>query len=129
MRWGEIKMPDKLFASRIKKYVDEEIALADSSLKANNLPMSFRHLERAHVLGQAVTIEHTRVHWLMMRLGWKKKDWREVVGQVFRLVGASTKTPFGIYPGGNTGGANVSAFKPMPIPDDLKEIIRKARVE
>jgi Protein of unknown function (DUF3703) len=26
-------------------------------------------------------------------------------------------------PLGNTGGANVSALKPMPIPDDLKQVL------
>jgi hypothetical protein len=122
-------MPNKLFASRIKKYVDEEVALASDFLKNNDLVMAFRHLERAHVLGQVVTSEHTRVHWLMLRLGWKKRDWCEISGQMLRIVGASTKTPPGIYPEGNTGGANVSPFKPMPIPEDLQEIIRKARVE
>ena|SRR5215210_8059402 len=121
-------MTNKLFGSRIKKYVDEEVALASGFLKDNNLQMAFCHLERAHILGQVITLEHTRVHWLMLKLGWKKRDWREVFGQLFRIVGASTKTPLGIYPAGNTGGANVSPFKPMSIPEDLQEKIRRARV-
>jgi hypothetical protein len=29
----------------------------------------------------------------------------------------------GRYPVGNTGGANVSALLPMPIPDDLRAIL------
>ena len=29
-------------------------------------------------------------------------------------------------PLGNTGGTNVSPFKPMPIPDDLKRFLSKA---
>jgi hypothetical protein len=122
-------MPNKLFASRIKKDVDGEIALASVSLETNDVTTAFHHLERAHVLGQAITLEHTRVHWLMLKLGWKKKDWREIFGQLFRIVGASTKTPLGIYPAGNTGGANVSSFKPMPISADLKEKLREAEVE
>ena len=31
-------------------------------------------------------------------------------------VGAAAKTAFGRVPRGNTGGANVSPFAPMPIP-------------
>ena len=120
-------MKNKLFATRIKKYVDEEISLAENFQMSNDSAAAFRHLERAHVLGQSVTIEHTRVHWLMMKQAWKSRDWREIFGQMFRVVGASTKTPLGIYPTGNTGGANVSPFKPMPIPDDLQKIIRKAK--
>ncbi len=46
---------------------------------------------------------------------------------MFRIVGATTKAPLGVYPMGNTGGANVSPFKPMPIPDDLQELIKKAK--
>lgn len=120
-------MKSNTFANRIKKHVDAEIKRASSFLKANDLDGAFHHLERAHVLGQAVTVEHTKVHWLMLKIGLKKKDYREVFGQLFRIVGASTKTPLGIYPTGNTGGANISPFKPLPIPDDLQEIISEAK--
>ncbi|MEO8041731.1 MAG: DUF3703 domain-containing protein [Acidobacteriota bacterium] len=122
-------MSNEVYANHINKYVDAEIETASGFLKHNDLSSAFKHLERAHVLGQAVTVEHTRVHWLMLKIGWRKRDWREVLGQIFRVVGASTKTPFGIYPKGNTGGANISPFKPMPIPSDLQEIIRKAKTE
>jgi hypothetical protein len=50
---------------------------------------------------------------------------REVFGQIFRIVGAATKTPFGIVPQGNTGGANVSPFKKMPIDPELANLIRR----
>jgi hypothetical protein len=116
-------MLKKADRKNIKKYVDLEIEKASEFLKTNDLDGAFRHLELAHVIGQAITIEHTRVHWLMLKFGWKKRDWREIFGQLFRIVGASTKTPFGIYPTGNTGGAKVSPFKPMPIPEDLKKIL------
>ena len=62
----------------------------------------------------------------MLRLGWKTRNWREVRGQLLRIIGASTKTPFGIYPKGNTGGSNVSPFRSMPIPEELQEIISEA---
>ncbi|MBP7415274.1 MAG: DUF3703 domain-containing protein, partial [Pyrinomonadaceae bacterium] len=48
---------------------------------------------------------------------------REIWGQIIRIIGASTKTPLGIYPTGNTGGADVWFLKPMPIPDDLQEML------
>lgn len=119
-------MTNKAFTNRIRKYVDAEIERASTFLKAHDLESAFHHLERAHILGQAVTVEHTRVHWLMLKIGLKKKDFREIFGQLFRIIGASTKTPLGIYPTGNTGGANVSPFKPMPIPEDLQAIINRA---
>lgn len=122
-------MRDKDFSDkteRIKKYVDAEIEKASGFVKTGDLETAFHHLERAHVLGQAITIDHTRVHWLMLKIGWRKRDFKEVFGQIIRLIGAATKTPFGIYPTGNTGGANVWFFKPMPIPKDLRNIIEES---
>lgn len=118
---------DLSFSRRIAKYVDVEIVASTAAVKAGDLATAFHHLERAHVLGQSVTVMHTRIHWLMLKVGWQRRDAREVFGQLLRLVGASTKTPLGIYPRGNTGGANVSPIRPMPIPADLQEIIQTAR--
>ncbi len=111
----------------LREHIDSEIVFADKSLENGDLSGAFEHLERAHVLGQAITYEHTRVHWRMLQLGWKKKDVRDIFGQLIRLVGASTKTPFGIYPKGNTGGSDVWFFKPMPIAEDLQRILDKTK--
>lgn len=112
---------------KIKDYIDSEVEVAENFVNENKLELAFQHLERAHILGQSITFEHTRVHYLMLKIGWRKNDWREIFGQIFRIIGASTKTPFGIYPTGNTGGANVSPFKPMPIPEDLQLVLRKTK--
>lgn len=52
---------------------------------------------------------------------------REITGQIGRIIGAGTKTWLGLVPHGNTGGADVSAFKSMAIPDDLASLIAAAR--
>lgn len=111
----------------IRKYIDAEIEKAEILVTQGDSETAFNHLERAHILGQAITYEHTRVHFLMLKIGWKRKDLREICGQIFRIIGASTKTPFGIYPTGNTGGANVSPFQPMPISEDLQAILRQTK--
>ncbi len=107
--------------------IANELALASSFESSGDLHLAFHHLERAHVLGQASTVQHTRVHWRMLKFAIKQRSPREIWGQIVRIIGASTKTPFGIYPAGNTGGANVWFFKPMPVPDDLKKILDTAR--
>lgn len=112
--------------STLKSHVEAECVAADQSISKSDIAKAFAHLERAHVLGQSMTFEHTRVHWRMLKIGWKRRDIREILGQIFRVAGASTKTPFGIYPKGNTGGANVSPFRSMPIAADLAEILRSA---
>lgn len=111
----------------IKKYIDAEVERAENFVAENDFQSAFQHLERAHVLGQAITYEHTRVHFLMLKIGLKRRDWREIFGQIFRIIGSATKTPFGIYPAGNTGGANVSPFKRMPVPRDLQTILRQTK--
>lgn len=105
----------------LRENIAAEIAEADRLAREAQLTQAFRHLERAHVLGQASTYEHTRVHWRMFKIGLRMHSAREIWGQVIRIIGAATKTPLGIYPRGNTGGADVWFFKPMPIPDDLRE--------
>jgi hypothetical protein len=83
---------------------------------------AFHHLERAHILSQRYTLPHMRVHWRMLRLGIAIGDWKEIFGQVVRIVAAALFSRIWI-PAGNTGRANVSAFKPMPIPDDLRNLL------
>src|SRR3954469_16294452 len=83
----------------------------------------WRHLERAHVLSQPMAGPHVRTHVAMLGFGLRQRDRREIVGQLVRLVVAAPGTWTGRYPLGNTGGANVSALKPMPIPEDLKAVL------
>jgi hypothetical protein len=113
--------------NKIRDFVEQEIHLADASILKSDAARAFRHLERAHVLGQSITADHTRIHWRMLKIGWKRRDAQEVFGQIIRIIGAATKTAFGIYPKGNTGGADVYFFKPMPIPEDLQSILDRSR--
>lgn len=91
--------------------------------------LAFAHLERGHVLGQASTREHVRVHWHMLMWGFRHRRIGEVAGQALRIVGASTKTAFGWVPSGNTGGSNISPFKRLPIAPELAAIIAAANGE
>jgi hypothetical protein len=117
------------FGRNIRPYVEAELAAAVEAEVSGDAIAAFRHLERAHVLGQALTVQHVRVHWRMLRWGLRRRDLRECVGQVLRIGGAATKTALGMVPEGNTGGANVSPIERMPIPADLADIIRRARGE
>jgi hypothetical protein len=85
---------------------------------------AFRHFERAHILGQRRTGLHVRAHIAMLKVARRRRDTREVVGQLTRVVAAAVFSRIWV-PEGNTGGANVSAVKPMPIPDDLREILKR----
>lgn len=117
------------FAEAIRPHVSQELASAAHAQAHGKPELALSHLERAHVLGQTSTREHVRVHWAMLRWGVANRRPREVVGQVFRIVGAATTTAIGLVPAGNTGGANISAFKTLPVPADLQAIIDQARSE
>jgi len=101
---------------------DSELNAASAATARGDAGAAFRHLERAHILSQRHTGQHVRVHWLMLKLGASGRDWREVLGQLSRIVAAAVFSRIWV-PVGNTGRANVSAMKPMPIPDDLRRIL------
>jgi pimeloyl-ACP methyl ester carboxylesterase len=115
------------FGTRIRPHVQAELAAAAASEQAGDPAASFYHLERAHILGQTSTIEHVRVHGRMLLWGLRRRNVWEVAGQMQRMIGAAAVTGLGLIPHGNTGGSNVSAFKAMPIPEDLSAIIATAR--
>ncbi len=100
-------------------------AMSDAALfLANGEPkLCFAALERAHVLGQRAFVPHLRVHLQMLRAGWSTGDRREVSGQLLRIALVPIGHLVGGLPVGNTGGANVSAFRPMPVPPDLQGLL------
>jgi hypothetical protein len=80
-------------------------------------------LERAHILSQPWPWPHTKAHAAMLGVAWREKDRREARGQVIRLLVAAPGSAFGRYPEGNTGRATVPLTQPMPVPDDLAQIL------
>ena len=115
------------FSQKIALYVETELTAAKRTRSAGDARQEFSYLERAHVLGQESTYWHVKVHLLMLVWAIRNRSIREAFGQLFRIVGAATKTAFGLVPPGNTGGANVSPFKKMPIAPELAALIQKAK--
>lgn len=115
------------FARRIRSSVQFELDAASDADARGEAQFAFRHLERAHVLGQITTVEHVRAHWRMLLWAARHRKVGEALGQCWRLVAAAAITGIGRLPAGNTGGADVSGFRPMPIPPDLQRAIDAAR--
>lgn len=77
-----------------------------------------QHLERAHILGQHHDITHVRNHyWMYKKVALKKRDLREIAGQIVRMIMSAGSLVFGA-PLGNSGRARISPI--MPIPKDLQ---------
>lgn len=119
-----ISIPESL-----RSYYRAELELYKQAFSNREISKAWRHLERAHILGQAYPKQHTYVHWEMLRFGFKIKNVKEIIGQLPRLAFGGIKSFVGIVPTGNTGGANVPILKPMPIPQDLQQLLDKAQQE
>ena len=102
-----------------------EMREAESLRRRGDLDTAFRHLERAHILGQQHVAAHVGTHLAMLRIGIQRRDAREIVGQLVRLPAAAIGSALGVPPGGNTGGANVGFFARMEIPPDLKALLQQ----
>ena len=100
-----------------------EIDRARSARTGGDPATEWRHLERAHILSQPLPVPHLRTHAAMFGAAWRRREARELAGQTARLLLAIPGSVSGRFPVGNTGGADVSAFRPMPIPDDLRPLL------
>jgi hypothetical protein len=103
---------------------DTQLQQAREHVAASRLEAAYGCLERAHVLGQWHTLPHLRTHWGLLQVGVRRRDVREIVGQMLRLVAALIATPVGLVPAGNTGGARVSPWRTMPIEPDAERLLR-----
>ncbi len=113
---GTIALSDAIAVER-KRYV--------MAARQSDTETAWRALERAHILSQPMLGQHMHVHWLMLCYAVRLRDIREMLGQIARLALAPIGALAGRVPMGNTGRSNVSAFAPMPIPEDLRPLLAK----
>jgi len=103
---------------------DEEIRLVREALAQQDDNRAYRHLERAHIIGQRYVWPHTCTHLLFLLIGYRRRDYREILGQLARIPLGMLGSALNKVPVGNTGGANVNMFKKMSIPEDLQEQLK-----
>jgi hypothetical protein len=106
--------------TRLRAAWREELDTARRARAAGDPATEWKHLERAHILSQPLAGAHVRTHVAMFGAAARRRDFHELLGQTFRILVAAPGSLTGKYPVGNTGGADVSAFEPMPIPADLQ---------
>ena len=109
--------------STLRPYYGAELLASRRLEQARDHRASWRHLERAHILGQQWPQQHTSVHWKMLLFGVRLKNWHEILGQLPRLLTGGVKSFVGHIPVGNTGGSDVPPLRPMEIPEDLQQIL------
>jgi hypothetical protein len=101
----------------------DELDAARRARSSGDQAAEWSHLERAHILSQPMAGVHVRTHAAMFGAAVRRRDVHEILGQTFRILVAAPGSLTGKYPVGNTGGANVSAFAPMPMPADLQALL------
>ena len=96
---------------------------ARTARRVRDARREWHHLERAHILSQPMAGLHLRTHGAMVAASVRRRDSHEFAGQLLRLLLAVPGSISGRYPVGNTGGADVSAFSTMAVPEDLRPLL------
>lgn len=104
---------------RLIPHIDEALTTARTASKED----AWHALEKAHILSQPFAWQHVRVHMHMFRRSWRDRRWRELLGQLPRLLLAGPGSLFGRYPRGNRGTTAVSMFKPESMPPELESLL------
>ena len=99
--------------------LSRELSMAKGLMREANYEDAFRHLERAHILGQTFVRWHVVAHWLMLKVALHRGEMPAALGQAIRIVLGAIGSAVGRVPIGNTGGSNVSMFRRMSIAPDL----------
>lgn len=74
-------------------------------------PRAWAHLEQAHILGQPWAGPHSRSHWAMLRLAFRTRNGREMLGQLPRLLLVAPSSWLGVAPSGNVGSTRMGMFE------------------
>jgi hypothetical protein len=82
-----------------------------SKNKSDPFETRLRILERAHLVSQPYAAPHFLVHWEMFKLAFISLQWRELLGQIPRLLLAMPGSWLGKAPKGNVGSTKMGIFE------------------
>ncbi len=87
----------------------------------------WRWLMAGHIVGQMDFRLHVHSHWMMLRFAASNLDMKEAAGQMFRLLLVPIGHALDRLPTGNIGRATVSAFLPMTLSPEMRQLVAQAR--
>jgi hypothetical protein len=122
-RMTTVRHPRRTRTPEIDAAIDADRRAARDARRAGDLEEAWRLLERTHILSQPWAWPHVRSHVDMLRLAVRARDRHEISGQIVRTAVAGPGSAVGRYPLGNTGRSDVPATRPMPVPEDLAELL------
>ncbi len=109
--------------TRNRQVVESFLTEANVASGRGDFSNAWALLAKAHVISQPLAWSHTLVHWQMLSLALRTRNFSEITGQIFRLVVAAPGSILKKYPKGNPGTSDISAFQPMPISSEVQSII------
>lgn len=81
--------------------------------------VAWKLMEEAHIFSQPFPGVHFYVHLRMLFLGIRVRDYKEIFGQIVRLLLAMPSSFFRVYSIGNTGRSSLSFFSSRPLPSKV----------
>lgn len=77
--------------TNIQEQFKTELCRAKTAIANQDFETAWTALQRAHILGQTDAISHAIVHWKMLKLAWKQRDFQEMAGQLIPTLLAKVK--------------------------------------
>ena len=110
----------QLDKQNLKDIIKTELGLYKTEFDNKNFDLAFGHLERVHIISQPFPWRHTFIHLKMLQFAILTFRPTEIIVQFLYSLFSAKFSTFGIFPKGNTGGANAIFKGQMEIPKDLQ---------
>jgi hypothetical protein len=106
---------------RLRAAFDAEYQAAQAAFAADEVARAVEHVGRAHILGSHFMSTHVRAHWLMLRIGLRRRDPYELWIQALRVTGSLGTRLLAPFFGttGNPGMAEFDAGARFPLDEEL----------
>lgn len=111
--------------SELAQALVKEISLYTNARVKGDHQLCIHHLGRAHIISQYKWFHHFYVHFLMYEYAWKRKDYKEVRGQLLRLLVTIPGHILKRLPSGNIGWSTIGLMETRPLPFDLQKLLIK----
>lgn len=120
------KAAEKRTSATYRQFGIEIRKAHDAMVDREDYAATWRHLERAHILSQSSAWRHLCIHFVMFIYAIMRREIREALGQVPRMILAVPSSLLGLAPLGNTGRSSVGLFATASLPKDLETLVRKS---
>lgn len=99
-----------------------ELTLYTEARNSKNHERCLEYLGRAHIISQLRWF-HFYIHFLMLEYSYERKDFKEALSQLLRMLLTVPGHLLNRIPKGNTGWSSIGLNQELPLPEDLKKYL------